>query len=247
MVSAIKELPDIYFQPKTHHQRNALSSQKNYWGWIGLRIDFLLLKQSGYLPEDPANDKNLHPFHSKTIDVMSCYYFAILEIVIKAFPTIQEAAIREKRQFTFENPRNLFIQICRDLANGGTASLRSEELNQGLELKRLRKNLRLWNAFYKDSLEDNKDEILLHLQKGDWSEFWIFAIWKYRHKKELRNTWKNFLQNHTNVCRFTEKNDYSGVKVSTQKWNKGKSYRSDSGKPIESWGFWHMATKLNIP
>lgn len=248
MVSTIKRLPDIQIQTKTRDQRILLSDQKNFWRLIAERVDFFQFVRLGYKPLDPLNDEKLHPFHYNKIDVMSRYYFAILELVIEAFPIIQEVAIREGRSFPFENPRELFGQICRDNAIGSTAELQSDELNQGFELKPLRKNLRTWHAFYRDgnALPEKKHkEILLQLQTGDWSGFWIFAIWDDKTRKPLRDTWEKFKAAHKAVCQFADKNDYSNGKATMIKLNAGKAFCSSSMQPV-SWGTWQDNNVLNI-
>ena len=247
MVSAIKQLPDIRFITKYRDQRVLLFHQKNFWKFIGIRIDFFQLVQLGYTPLDLLIFQELHPFHYGLIDVMSHYYFSILQVVIQTFSIIREVAIRKKRSFPFNNPRELFEQICRDDANGGTTELRSNELNQGFNLKTLRKNLRMCHKFYREALpEKEHNEFLLELQTGDWSGFWIFAILQGKEKTPLKNTWENFKDAHKAVCQFMDKDDYPDGKVTMTKFNAGKAYCSRSVQPIDSWGIWDDDRTLNI-
>lgn len=249
MVSTITRLPDIQIQAKTRDQRILLIDQKNFWRFVAIRINFFQLVRLGYTPLDPLNDERLHPFQYEKIDVMSRYYFAILQLVIEAFPIIREVTVSERRSFPFENPRELFAQICRDNANGGTAELQSNELNQGFELKALRKNLRMWDAFYRDgdALPEKKhDAILFQLKTGDLSGFWIFTIWKDKTRKPLRDTWKNFRAAHKAVCQFADKNNYPNGEVTMIKLNAGKAFCSNSMQPVNSWGTWQDNNVLNI-
>lgn len=248
MVAAIMQLPDSDFKPKKRDQMLMLISNKNFWGLIGKRIDFLQLKQFGHLPEDPLDNHRLDDFSRKKVDVHSRHYFSILQLVIEGFRNIQKAAIAKERHFPFETPRQLFAQICRDIANGGISALSSEGLNQGVGLKEFRKQARRCNAFYKDSAstENEKEAILLQLQKGNWFEFWIFAIWEHRYEREFVNSWKDFVRTHTDIGKFLDKNDYPGKNVSMVKWNDGNAVRSESCRPIKSWGILDNGTTLNI-
>jgi hypothetical protein len=238
LISSISNLPLNQVKPRDRDQRAMLRHHQNYWQWIGKRIDYFQYIKVGYTPPDPLDSNVLRPFQRSQLDVTSRYYLAILNLVIEAFPIIQEAALSEGRLDTFGNPRELFAQICRDNANGSIAEIQTKELNQGVGLKELRKILRKEDAFYRDALPEPEVNLrLAELRQGDWSRFWIFAIWKHRHSsRELRKVWRDFKVAHRAICQFADKNDYSDGKVTMIKFNAGRAFSSHSMQPINSFG-----------
>ncbi len=107
----------------------------------------------------------------------------------------------------------------------------------------------MWDAFYRDGIalpEEKQKALLLQLQTGDWSGFWIFTIWEEKTKARLRDPWKDFRAAHKAVCQFADRNDYSDGEVSMIKLNTGKAFCSKSVQPVSSWGTWQGNNMLNI-
>lgn len=225
MIAALKKLPDHTVPIHYWHQRQNLQEQKKMWMWVGNRIDYLQLVQFGLLPDDPCNDSRLHPAQSEHIALISSYFAAILNLLIgnhkakvSGFALVKEAAAREKKEFSFNDPRELFAQICREFANSPIGNeIASEEPGN---LTELRSNFRQQSAFYRDKLTPEAAAAILEECRRStyWNDFWIFAVWQKRdvdvRKKGLRSFWKEFLAAHKQLTKFVcDKKDKDGVRL----------------------------------
>ncbi len=119
--------------------------------------------QSGFLPADPADDKALHPRQREQLDLYSRYKFALLDVLIRGWDIIKNAAICEGRPFPFANPRELFTQICRECANGSVEDMVSTGIDQAPTLNELRDSMTDSSAFFRKRLEERKHNKMLSL------------------------------------------------------------------------------------
>ncbi len=243
MIFAIKQLPICPSIAQTDDQKNWLKHMQNFWVYMGLRLDYLQLKQLGFLPVDPIDDPNSHPRLREHLDLFSSYFFQMLQVVIKGFPFIKDAAIREGRNFNFDNPRDLFTEICRDCSKPVIEDAFSKGIDQGVELNQVRAVGTTMSKFYRGRLskdysgksvcknELSEEQILLDLKSGDWFCFWQFAVFKHRFK-ELREPWKEFLKTQKNLNRFIHETN-QGTRLMMLKWHSGHAVYSSTSRPLK--------------
>lgn len=203
MIAAIMRLPDIEVQLWETNQQEEIENKRNFWRYIGMRIDYLQKVQAGFLLTDPLNDKELHPRQREYLDIFSRYKFAIFNVVIKGWSLIKDAAIREGRKFPFQNPRELFTEMCREFANDPVEDMTRTGVDPAPTLNAVRDLMTQLGKLCRRSLEEDKEkELLSLLRDSDWCLFWIFATQGYWFKKELRPEWQQFLDLHKNFTRF---------------------------------------------
>lgn len=245
MISVIKQLPICPLIAQTNDQKNWLKHMQNFWVWMGLRLDYLQLKQLGFLPMDPIDNPDLFPRQREHLDLFSSHLFQTLQVVIKGFPFIKDAAIREERNFNFDNPRDLFTEICRDWSKSDIEAPFSKGIDQGVELNQVRAAWTTMSKFYRGRLskdftgksvcenEPTEDQILSDLKSGDWVGFWQFAVFKHRFK-ELREPWKEYLKTHKNLNRFIhETKPIEGTSLVLLKWHSGHAVYSSTNTPLK--------------
>ncbi|MBA2750334.1 MAG: hypothetical protein H0U45_16790 [Tatlockia sp.] len=245
MISAVKQLPSSLFIARTQDQKIWLKDRKNFWVWMGLRLNYLQLKQLGFQPVDPIDNPDFDPRQRESLDLFSSYLFQILQVIIKGFSFIKDAASHEKRDFPFNNARELFIEICRDWVKSGLEDAFIEGIDRGSELKQVRTAWTTISKFYRGRLSEdytgksvcknelNEEQILSDLKNSDWFGFWQFAVFKHRFQ-ELREPWKEFLKTHKNLCNFIhETKPKEGTTLKMLKWNSGYAVHSDTNSPAK--------------
>lgn len=236
MIAVIRRFPDRLFSARTRDQEVWLKDRKNFWYWMGLRLDYLQLEQMGFRPLDPLDNPDLDPRQREYLGLFSSHLFQILQVIIKGFSFIKDAAIHEGRNFPFYNPRELFIEICRDWADFNLEAAASIDIEQGRGLNEVRDAWTTMSKFYRGRKREDytgllvhKDElieeqILADLKKGDWFGFWQFAIFEHRFK-ELRLPFKEFLKTHKSLGRFI--NETKPKNGTTLSHNESRSLRAD--------------------
>lgn len=240
MIFAIKQLPICPSIAQTDDQKNWLKHTQNFWFYMGLRLNYLQLKQLGFLPLDPIDDPNLHPSLREQIDLFSSHFFQMLQVVIKGLPFIKDAAIREGRNFNFDDPRDLFTEICRDCSKSAVEDVFSKGIDQGVELNQARASWTTMSKFYRGRLskdylgksvcknELSEEQILSDLKSSDW--FWQFAVFKHQFKG-LREPWKEFLKTYKNFNRFIH--ETQGTRLMMLKWHSGHAVYSSTSRPLK--------------
>lgn len=226
MITAIMQLPEI-LEPqifRTSDSKIWRNHCKAFWHLIGLRIDYLQMIQAGYLPPDPLDYQELHPLQREYINLVSRWKFSILNLIIEGFEEIKTAANCKGRSFSFLNPRELFAEMCREMATSQLSNGVSQEINHGMTMKEVRSSRTELNAFYIDRDGSKKREILDEFQNSEWCVFWIFALWNYRDKHKFKDLWKKFLRMDGNLTRFIKKTKpCDGKKLLLLKWNCGNA------------------------
>ncbi len=209
MIAVIKQFPDCLFTARTRDQKVWLKDRKNFWYWMGLRLDYLQLEQMGFRPLDPLDNPDLDPRQREYLNLFSSHLFQILQVIIKGFSFIKDAAIHEGRNFPFDNPRELFIEICRDWANYSLEAASSKGINQGSGLDEVRDAWTTMSKFYRSRLSKgytglrvhkdklNEEQILSDLKNGDWFGFWQFAIFERNRSGGVKKTQKTPILNQT--------------------------------------------------
>ncbi len=233
MILAIAEIPPRTTKCKTKDQQTWVINENNFNRWIGLRLDYLQQKQLGFLPNDPLDHPFFDPRFKPWITVESEYWFALLQIAIEGWKLIKEAAIREKREFPFRNPRELIVEVFREKSlEYALEKVFSTELGTGFTLNEIRQNFRESSKFLRGRLEANDEARELEAcRSGRWREFCIFAIWEYRHRgkhKKVRQAWKNFLDAHKAKSAFLHSlpSPTDKEKLVSLKWNRGHAIGS---------------------
>ncbi len=242
MIFAIKQLPVCPSIAQTDDQKNWLKHMQNFWVSMGLRLDYLQRKQLGFLPVDPIDNPGLPLGHREYLDLFSSHFFQMLQVIIKGFPFIKDAAIREGRNFNFNNPRDLFTEICRYCSKSVIEDAFSKDIDQGVELNQARASWTTMSKFYRGRLskdysgksvcknEPSEEQILSDLKSSNWFWFWQFAVFKHRFK-ELREPWKEFLKTYKNLNRFIH--ETQGTRLMMLKWHSGHAVYSSTSRPLK--------------
>jgi hypothetical protein len=231
LIRLIQSLPEFAIVSVwTQKQYDFLQLEKLFWQRLGKQIDYLQMLQLGFLPEDPS--ENLpHPELKPRVKVYGKYLFSLLQVVIDGFRHIKKAAEKEGRNFEFENPRELFSQICKELSQIPVSNATSRDINVGITLKKQRDTTRLAGKFFRLTLdEENSSKICNDLiSDGSWVGFSLAAIYEAVNKKYLKHStiWQQFEKSHTELRRFVE-----NEKLVAIKWNAGHPIDSKSGKPV---------------
>lgn len=202
MVEKIGGLPDFQAQNLRHSQDWLLNEKKALWMWIGCRLEYLMRRKAGdFEVRDPAGHQSLclHSAQAKQISIFSNYLYRILQLLIgdpatgiSGFEWVQKAA-QDKRDFPFQNPRELLIEICREEANSTPAN--PEEASNGISLGDLRSTLRQQTALLSSRFSETaqEEEILQAYSQAGWGVFWIYGVFYHRHDRRMASYFKEFL------------------------------------------------------
>jgi hypothetical protein len=231
LIRLIQSLPEFaIISLWTQKQYDFLQLEKLFWQRLGKQIDYLQMLQLGFLPEDPSENIP-QPELKPKVRVYGKYLFSLLQVVINGFDYIKDAAKKDGRTFEFDDPRQLFSQICKELSQTPLSSATSRDINVGITLKKQRDTTRLAGKFFRLTLdEENSSKICNDLiSDGSWVAFSLAAIYEAVDKKYLKNwsSWQQFEKSHRELRRFVE-----NEKLVAIKWNAGHPIDSKSGKPV---------------
>lgn len=226
----------------TSDQQKEWENQRNFWKGIGMKIDYLQLDELGFVElEDPFNNPEFDPVFRIQLDIATNTLFAKLKIMIAGWELIKGAALKNKKDFPFNNPRELFAEYCKQRAVSATQYFLSTDINQGESLTEIRQYYRDLGALYRNRLEEDEEKRALDdfLNSNNWFRFTIYAIWKYKRSKKfnrgnLKRAWEQFLDSFKEesamVC---DKNFFKKHKVELNclKWNQGRPVHTKSSRP----------------
>ena len=237
MIAAIKKLPDVSLAPIlwNEFQGDYLKACQERWRRIGLRLDYLQKVQMGFRPPDPLEKGDLYPQHRQSLDVISRYKFAMLNLMNAGFDTIRDVARSESRNFPFHDPRELFTEMCSQEANS-IEKIANKEFEQNSTLNEDREYRVFLNAFYRDRLEpETSNQFLNELKTSPlWDYFCIYALWNLRYKTPLKRYWQDFLKSYKELIRlYSDTKYHDGAKLCKIKWNSGHAVVSETGKPAK--------------
>lgn len=241
MISAITNLPDFSVLLWTNPQKSAIENRKEYWRLIGERIDYFQLKLCGFNPPDPLEERKLHPGWEEFIKLVSLYDFATLNLMIDQFETIKAAAVKEGRNFPFDDARELFAQRCRELANSEVAEeVSARGVNQGGTLTQQRVGLTKINALFKGRLpEEEESSILADFRTHkEWCVFWLFPVWQAvlesTPTKNLQRCWEDYLDAFKSLLQLLKKESdiVQDAKLLRPKWSAGHIFDPKTGRPL---------------
>ena len=237
LIRVMQSLPEIsainLWTPK---QTQYLKNVKNTWKFKGAKVDYLQMKQLGYRPKDPTEQLQ-DPFAKKNIDTYANYLFALLQLIIAGFDDIEKLVKKKGIEFTFQNPRELFAEICREFSSLAVAEATSKEIDQGWTLSQLRSSQILVGKFYRDSLPSDESVIFCQAleENGGWAGFAIAAIYSGSSARYLKKqstpigyAWKEFREAQKELKNFLNKE-----KIRTFKWNCGDPVWSDTRQPVD--------------
>ena len=241
MIDTIKQSPDRILINSfwTEHQNLFWNQKREFWMWIGTRLEYFQFIQLGFLAEDPIV-KIKEPW-ARRVNIYSNYYFHKLQVIIEHWDIIKAVAYEKKREFLFSNPRTLLAQICREAANQQFCICLINQKNVGKTLKDLQKEEVNWLNFHKGSsklAKNVRDELSNEaFQTPLWYRFPTVAIC-YRFCKTVRDgekmhEWKKFCKAHTALYRYLRE------EADNLWWHYG--HPADSkGRPIQEFDnfFW---------
>lgn len=247
----------------TAHQKQEWESLKNRWYILGRQLDYIQGIDCGLInpliTESPLNDNRLHPALQVRLRIEADFLFAKFKLMIAGWEFIEKAASENNREFNFTNPRELFIEFCRQDSQCVAEYFLTEGINQGESLGDFRDWYKVHNEFYRDRLEDLKEgeedlkenknnkknvsysEMLnIHKNCHHWDRFTIYAIWNHRHNKKFNQgklyyAWNEFLRTYKAFVKsICDKRFYSeyDTRLFMAKWNQGHPVFSDTCKPV---------------
>ena len=239
MIKALAELPQ---HPVlwTKDQGIVIENQKRLWQWTARSIDYLQQKQSGCEPLNPLDNPELHSLQRKLIEVNSFYQFSQLNLIIVGWDLIKKAAQENHRNFPFNNPRELFTEVCRQQATVDINDVVSDEGENG-GIGKARKKYSFRGAFYQGRLDPKETKKILEVCRVSecWENFIIYAIWKKKNTDEtranfkMRDCWKAFLEAHKKMTAFwCSKTPVDRYKLILPKWNSGYAVNPQTSRRI---------------
>lgn len=224
----------------TKDQEAEIENQKKFWQWTAGLIDYLQQKQLGFEHPDPLDNPRLHPLQRQKIDVNSCYRFSQLNLIIVGWDLIKNAAKRNRRNFPFNNPRELFTELCRQQATVEISDVVSDEGENG-GIGKVRENYRVRAAFYRGRLEPEETKTLLEIYRNSeyWENFLIYAVWEKRNSGlrranfQMRDCWKAFLAAHKELAAFwCNKTAIDNCQFVLPKWSCGYAIHPQTSKRL---------------
>ena len=233
MISFIVRLPDEPIAFKNDFQVEYFKKQQAIWQWLGARLDYLQRIQIGFRLVDPLETPAIHPRFREFIIIENERKFAFLNLINKGFDHIKAAAVSCDREFPFDNPRELFSEVCRQQANT-IRVMEVGDINQGSTTNEYRKHLVFLNSLYRDREQPETTTQFLDAAKNSptWEYFSLYAIWNYRNRKPLKHYWTEYLKAFKAVIRLHhDTSDRDGAKLTRLKWNTGHAVISATGKP----------------
>jgi hypothetical protein len=143
--------------------------------------------------------------------VFAKYNYTIFQLLIAdptnprtGFTLCRDWTESQGKDFPFCNPRQLFVQICRDQANSGWEI----SLEGGSSKEEIKKSLRRRKQLFKHRLKE-EEQVLKSWSGENWSLAWIPAIYPviyseiYRGTKEpLREYWHKLDEAHDLLVEF---------------------------------------------
>lgn len=236
MIEVITRLPEFTTLVLWRaEQVKYLKVLQHEWEWIGARIDYLQRQQLGYIDSDPA-DKVSDPRLRNYLIIYSNYYFHMLQVVIAGFKAIKPAFEKRNRVFDFINPRDLFVEMCKEMSQGQLAELTSREVGKGITVTELRKLQSFMGKFYRGSLPKHEIEAFCQEIEDKGGLAWFSLISIYQHfRPYLQKTstsigfaWKNFSNSQRELSRHMRSGE-----VGTIRWNCGRPVCCKRGLPIQ--------------
>lgn len=243
---AMCRLPPLYLiLPKrdlTLEQKRFWKNQKNTWMLVGKKIDYQQRKSIGFTNlTDPLDNPEIEPAFKTYLDIVANTLLKKLNIMTAGWDLIQEAALKNKKDFPFVNARKLFAEYCKQQAIKATQHCLSTDIHQGETLGELRGHHKDLKDLYEGNVKGDEETRALSdlLNSNDWFKFSVYAIWRNRRSEEyndgqLKTAWeeftKAFKKENTMVCNknFFKKH---GVKLSCLKWNQGRPVHTKSSRP----------------
>jgi hypothetical protein len=225
----------------TKDQSVAIENQKKIWQWTAVLIDYSQRKQLGFEHPNPLDDPRLHPLQREQIDVNSRYRLSQLNLIIVGWDLIKDAAKRNRKRVPFNDPRELFTELCRQQAAVDTSDVVSDEGENG-GVGKVRKNCRIRAAFYRDRLEPKETQEMLEMHRNSeyWENFVIYAVWEKRNSGltrscyKMRDCWKAFLDAHKNLTAFwCNKTPIDGCILILPKWHHGYAVNPQTSQRIK--------------
>lgn len=204
-LSGLPEHPILW----TKDQQTFIEDQKRFWKWVAGTIDYLQRVQLGLLCINPLDNPGLHPAQKLMIEVNSRYRFSQLNLIIVGWDLIKEAANRNHKNFPFNNPRELFTELCRQQAIIEiTDNITDDDTKENIG--KVRDNYRYRSSFYRDRLKGEETEQALEICRKSkyWENFIIYAIWEKKFSElrtgelEMKNCWKKYLVTHKKLSAF---------------------------------------------
>jgi len=219
----------------TKEQKEEIEYTKNLYGFALSRVKYLISKNIGYSDEDPIN-KLLLLGHKNQIQTISDLLFSQLNLISKGWEIIEDSTISESKEFNFNHPVELFLEICNQMVNEDLAAPLSKGIYQGDNLTETRRYFRDEAKFYRDRLEEEEKEKKLDEYKNSeyWWHFFLYSIWEYKQKPKIKHTWKEFLKAHKKRVSFINCQKVSeNISLTASYWHQGYPFNPKTNQLIK--------------
>lgn len=180
LVSSLQKLPDTKIRLHTKPQRQWLSHRRGWWQTIALLIDYRQAEDYGYKPTLSGGFAALHPKQQENFLLWANLYYSQLQIIISQFDHIKNFALKQGRDFPFLNPRHLFAEILREVANSEFSEQVTSNDPQNHSLTDIRKTVNHHIKFWRKVLDKQDEADFIEFLKTSlwWSDWWIYPVWK---------------------------------------------------------------------
>lgn len=236
MIQAIMGLPEFpAIVLWTDEQGTYLEGKRNLWRWYGSRIHYLQMVQYGFLPEDPKEQLSNRALKD-WIKVYTNYLFGILQVVIQGFTTIKQTALESGLDFHFDNPRELFTEICKEFSSVPVAEATDKRAGVGSTLNEYRAQQGIMGKLYRGTLLENDRKAIIKFLEDSvtysvWSAFWLYAILRNVEPRYLKtwDSWGQLRQGQKAMYQFLKKDKA----VMCLRWNSGHPVLSATDTPVQ--------------
>lgn len=241
LIDAIKKLPEFSILTLwTPHQFAFLKDKQQYWTYLGERIDYHQKIQLGFRPTEPSLPDTLHDLLREQVRVAGDYLFWMLQVVIEGFDDVKIFVTRKQGEFPFNDPRELFAQMCHEFSYIEVSKIISHDIGVGETLTKIRSAQSLTGKLLRFSLSEKEEkELCCSLEaSGFWYGLVMAAIIgtsrRYLNKANNQRglTWKKFKDAQKEMHRLCNaKHERSGAFCSVA-WNSGYPIYLQTSKPV---------------
>lgn len=243
LVSSLRKLPDTKIKLHTKPQRQWLAHRRGHWQTIAVLIDYRQAEDYGYRPILSSGFDVLHPKQQENFLVSANLYYSQLQLIISQFDYLENFALKQGRDFPFSNPRHLFAEILREIANSEFTEQVCSDHPQNHSLTDNRKSVNHHIKFWQKRLKDKQDEAdFIKFSKTSllWSDWWIYPVWKSWQETrtnpdpKFKYCFERHLEAMKNFKKLIEtpNTDKEGVFLSCTHWQRGYPFDPKSKRRV---------------
>lgn len=242
LVSSIRELPDTKAKFHTKPQRQWLAHRRGHWQTIAALIDYKQAEDYGYKPILIGGFAALHPKQQEHFAAWANLYYCQLQLIITQFDYLESFAFRQGRKFPFSNPRQLFAEILREIANSEFTEQVCSTHPDNHSLSDIRKSLSHHIKFWRNTLSKQDGTDFTEFLKTSlwWSDWWVYPVWRSWQESRLKPNpkFKYCFDRHLEALKILKKfiekpcSDKQEVFISCTYWQHGYPFDPKSKRRV---------------